>query len=130
MGFWQGNDIADRVDLKLLNEAQGEIERRYRAAQREALIAFLREEILLGDDLSEFAILKGWLSYLAQQHEEFLLINLEDLWLESAAQNVPGTWHERPNWQRKARYSLDALERLENVNNFLSAIRDIRERIR
>lgn len=130
MGFWQGNDIADRVDLKLLNEAQGDIERRYRAAQREALIAFLREEILLGDDLSEFAILKGWLSYLAQQHEEFLLINLEDLWLESAAQNVPGTWQERPNWQRKARYSLDALERLESVNNFLSAIRDIRERIR
>ena len=34
---------------------------------------------------------------------EFLLINLEDLWLEPAPQNVPGTWQERPNWQRKAR---------------------------
>ncbi len=129
IGFWQGQDIADRVDLKLLDEAQAESEGRRRAAQREALIAFLRRRTLLADDFSEFDILKAWLSYLAKQQEDFLLINLEDLWLEAAPQNVPGTWHERPNWQRKARYSLDTLCRNETVNDFLRAIRDIRKRI-
>jgi len=27
----------------------------------------------------------------------------DDLWLEALPRNVPGTWQERPNWQRKAR---------------------------
>ena len=52
-------------------------------------------------------VLGGWLTFLAGQDEDFLLINLEDLWLEPAPQNVPGTWQERPNWQRKTRLSFE-----------------------
>ncbi len=33
---------------------------------------------------------------------------LEDLWQEKQPQNVPGTDKERPNWQRKARFGLEA----------------------
>ena len=44
-----------------------------------------------------------------------VLVNLEDLWLEAQPQNVPGTWRERPNWQRKARYDRETLSRLPDV---------------
>jgi 4-alpha-glucanotransferase len=84
---------------------------------------------LLNGDASEAAILNGWLAYLAGQNEGFLLINLEDLWLEPAPQNVPGTWRERPNWQRKARYSLEEIRRLRPLVDFLKTISDIRGRI-
>ncbi len=129
MGFWQANDIADRVALGLLEETPAENERRYRAAQREALITFLRAHDLLSDDASAAAVLQGWLTYLAGQANDFLQINLEDLWLEPAPQNVPGTWRERPNWQRRAGHSLEELRRMRIVSDFLQTISDIRKRM-
>jgi len=129
MGFWQAKDIADRVELGLLEEAQAKNELDYRGAQRIALESFLRARGLLNGDACEAAILNGWLAYLAGQNEEFLLINLEDLWLEPAPQNVPGTWRERPNWQRKARYSLEAIRRNGTISDILQTISDIRNRM-
>jgi len=129
MGFWQAQDIADRVALGLLEAAPAENERCYRAAQRVALVTFLRARDLLNDDASAAAVLKGWLTYLAGQPEEFLQITLEDLWLEPAPQNVPGTWRERPNWQRRAHPSLEELRRLPAVCEILKTISDIRKRM-
>ena len=127
MGFWLANDIADRVALGTLEAAQAEDERNHRAAQRDALIAFLRARDLLNDDTSAGAVLKGWLNYLAAQPGEFLQINLEDLWLEAAPQNVPGTWLERPNWQRRARFSLEELRHRPTISDFLRTLSDIRK---
>jgi 4-alpha-glucanotransferase len=129
MGFWQAGDIDDRVALGLLDEAQAETERSYRAAQRQALCAFLRSRGLLQDDGSAAAVLAGWLKYLAAEPDEFLQINLEDLWLEPAPQNLPGTWRERPNWQRRARHSLEELDRMDSLTKFLRAVSDIRGRM-
>jgi 4-alpha-glucanotransferase len=129
MGFWHEKDIDDRVALGLLDNAQAEHERRHRAAQRVALIAYLRAQGYIGDDVSEAAVLRGWLIFLAGQPAEFLLINLEDLWLEPAPQNVPGTWQERPNWQRKARYSLEDMRGQAALHDLLQTISDIRARI-
>ena len=131
MGFWSGDDIEDRVALGLMSEAQGRDERQYRAAQRQALAGFLQARGLLRDDPADpAAVLKAWLCFLAENDEEFLLINLEDLWLEPGPQNVPGTWDERPNWQRRARLSLEALRESDSVAKLLKRIGDIRGPIR
>jgi 4-alpha-glucanotransferase len=129
MGFWQAGDIADRVKLGLIEEAQAKNELEYRSAQRAALESFLRARALLDGDASATAILRGWLAFLAGQDEDFLLINLEDLWLEPTPQNVPGTWQERPNWQRKARFSIEAIRRDNALGDILTTIGDIRRRI-
>ena len=129
MGYWQEQDIADRVDLGLLDSDQADNERRQRAAQRAALIAYLRAQGHIGEDVTEAAVLRGWLTFLAGQPAEFLLINLEDLWLEPAPQNVPGTWQERPNWQRKARISLEDMRGQAGLHDLLRTISDIRARI-
>jgi len=129
MGFWQEQDIDDRVALGLLDNEQADNERRYRAAQRDALIAYLHAQGYIGEDASEASVLHGWLAFLAGQPAEFLLINLEDLWLEPAPQNVPGTWQERPNWQRKARYSIADLRSQADLHDLLKTIGDIRARI-
>ena len=36
-----------------------------------------------------------------------VLVYVEDLWLETKPQNVPGSGRKRPNWQRKLRYTLE-----------------------
>ena len=130
MGFWSGAEIDDRVALGLIDAAQAEREHHYRAAQRDALIAFLRAQGDLSPTTGEpEAVLHAWLVFLARQDEDFLLINLEDLWLESEPQNVPGTWQERPNWLRKERLSLAELRALEPVMTFLQTISDKRNRM-
>jgi 4-alpha-glucanotransferase len=73
-------------------------------------------------------VLQAWLSYLANGRTSLLLANLEDLWLEPLPQNVPGTWEERPNWKRKARYSLEQIREMSTVRESLNAIDQIRRR--
>jgi len=122
-GFWRGADIDERIDLGLLTEAQAQDERRGREGQRAALVAYLKSlGLLVEDDTAAAAVLRAWLLHLAAGHAEFLLINLEDLWLEPAPQNVPGTWEERPNWMRKARYSLEQLHEFGAMRETLVAI--------
>jgi 4-alpha-glucanotransferase len=54
-------------------------------------------------------ILRACLAWLRASPAELVLINLEDLWGEELPQNVPGTSTERPNWRRKARYSIEQI---------------------
>jgi 4-alpha-glucanotransferase len=128
-GFWSGADIDDRVDLGLLTEAQANDERRGREGQRAALVAYLKSLGLLdGDDPTTAAVLRGWLLHLAGGDAEFVLANLEDLWLEAVPQNVPGTWEERPNWRRKARYSMEQLREFSAMRDTLAALHRARRK--
>jgi 4-alpha-glucanotransferase len=129
MSFWTGADIDDRLALALITQEQAQREHDCRAAQREALITYLRSNGRLGADDDAGEILKAWLTFLAGGAEEFLLVNLEDLWLETEPQNVPGTWQERPNWRRKARFGLEEIRAMPELIELLKTIGDIRRRM-
>lgn len=94
-------------------------------AHQAGLSSFLYEHNFLPEPTAApGAILAGCLSWLARSPAGCLLVNLEDLWGETAPQNVPGTT-SYPNWQRKTRYpfeqlsrSPEALEILQKVNLF------------
>jgi 4-alpha-glucanotransferase len=66
------------------------------------------------------------LAHVAASAADVVLVNLEDLWLETRPQNVPGTWRERPNWRRKARYPLEAFTRLPAVCEPLRRVNNLR----
>lgn len=127
MGFWTGAEIEDRVGLGLIEPAQAESDQLYRAAQRQALAVFLHSQGYLAEPTTDAgSVLRAWLLFLANGDEDFLLVNLEDLWLEPAPQNVPGTWQERPNWQRKARLPLKEVRAMAPLMSLLKTIGDIR----
>ena len=71
---------------------------------------------------------KGQLLWLVVTNSEVVLVNLEDVWLETLAQNVPGTYRERPNWRRKARLSIEkmAVAAAETFFRELSKVRSRR----
>jgi 4-alpha-glucanotransferase len=129
MGFWNGSEIDDRLALGLIDAEQAEQEQHYRAAQRDALWAFLRERGLVDGELEPHAALKGWLAFLAGGAAEFLLVNLEDLWLEEKPQNVPGTWEEHPNWKRETRFDLDEIRAMPELMQLLKMLSDKRASI-
>ncbi len=126
--FWQGLDILDRKELGLLNETSARQEMARRQSLKQALVGFLQQEGLTkepSDDLP--SVLRAVLAFLSASQAGVVLVNLEDLWLETLPQNTPGTWRERPNWRRKARYSFDTFQRLSQVTSELHEIDRIRK---
>jgi 4-alpha-glucanotransferase len=100
-GWWRGTDIDDRRALGLITDAQVVSERRERADSKQALLAFVDRGTLAPAALADEArAALGATLDLARGPAAVVLVNLEDLWLESAPQNVPGTSDERPNWRR------------------------------
>jgi 4-alpha-glucanotransferase len=127
--FWDELDIRDRSDLGLINKHEIKQESTQRKALLRALIRFLiRGGWLSKNKLDAATVLRACLSYLSASAAEMVLVNLEDLWLETASQNVPGTSLERPNWRRKARLSLQEICRSPQISAILNAIDVIRKR--
>jgi 4-alpha-glucanotransferase len=125
--FWQGLDIDDRFDLGILTQQQVDEARLEREAMRNALIKFLQQRELLAADKNEVRdLLRASLKFICGSSSRAALINLEDLWLETLPQNIPGTHRERPNWQPKTRYSLEEFSQLPEVLEILREIDQLR----
>jgi 4-alpha-glucanotransferase len=63
---------------------------------------------------NEVDVLAALLSYLGASRAELVLVNVEDLWMDTVPQNVPGTsGEERPNFARRMARSIDDLEQLD-----------------
>ncbi|HWC61806.1 MAG TPA: 4-alpha-glucanotransferase, partial [Verrucomicrobiae bacterium] len=109
-GHWRGDDLVDSVRLGLLPRDQLKSAKKYRERIKTALVQFLKEQGFLKTarpNLREVvAALTAWLK---ASPAEIALINLEDLWLETRPQNVPGTSSERPNWRRQAKLSFEEM---------------------
>lgn len=96
-GWWIGADIADKVDLGLATEDEARRERADRAVVKQIILDQAPE--LPMSDVERAMI--GVTTELAAGQAEVVLVALDDLVLEPVPHNVPGTAHERPNWQRR-----------------------------
>jgi 4-alpha-glucanotransferase len=67
------------------------------------------------------ALLRSALVRLAEGPARMVLVALEDLWLETEPQNRPGT-ASAENWTRKARHTLEELDRVEGLTQTLEAV--------
>lgn len=125
--FWEGLDIADRTASGWLDEAGERREREQRDALRRTLLAVLRQGGWLQHDATAPSVLPAALRYLAQSPARLLLVNLEDLWGETRPQNMPGTGQARPNWRRKAGYTLERMQETPALARLLDEIQRLRQ---
>jgi len=126
--FWKGQDIKERQVLGLLDKKGMQKERRIRQDTVRALSAILRRKGWLKEtDVDTLSALKACLSFLAGSQAQLVLVNLEDLWLETKPQNVPSTREEYPNWQRKARYGLEEFCQMPQILGTLGIINVLRQ---
>ncbi len=118
-GFFQGKDVDELHSLGFFAAEEARREKERRQELRRAL------ERALGAGGDE-AMLRGCLEGLAKSPARMMLVNLEDLWLEREPQNVPGTHTERPNWQRKARFSFEEFSTRADVVEPLKRVDELR----
>jgi 4-alpha-glucanotransferase len=127
-GFWNGDDIDDRLQQHLLDEKGADEERAKRAAIREDVIRKLKARGLLQDRRENtLAVLQALLEFLAASDAEIVLVNLEDLWGEREPQNVPGV-PER-SWRHRLRLSLEEARKDETVTRILRAVAGRRRKV-
>lgn len=126
--FWQGLDIEQWLGLGLLDKSGVESERKIRQQLKEALRHFLVREGRLNDStLDVRSVLRACLAFLSASPARTVLINLEDLWLETQPQNIPGTREEYPNWRRKARHSLETFSQMPEVIGIMREVNALRK---
>jgi 4-alpha-glucanotransferase len=116
--FRTAADVADRVDMGLLDAQGAKAERERRNAILTALTDYFNS---VGIPISEpTQLVDAALHWLATSKARMLLVNLEDLWGEPLPQNTPGTVNERPNWSRKTKYTLEEIMGNEDVVRILT----------
>ncbi len=126
--FWQGIDIEERRKLGLLGKESVREEKKTHQGNIKALSAFLRRKGWLKEaDVDTLAALKACLSFLADSQARIVLVNLEDLWLETQPQNIPSIHQEYPNWRHKGRYSLEEFCQMPQVLDTLNIINLLRK---
>ena len=109
--FLQGLDIEDRHKLGLIKRADlpKEHRQRQRICRSLARLPGGRDKSARGKaDAAD--VLLAILCHLGVSDARWLLVNLEDLWLETESQNTPGTSTERVNWRRRLRFSLEQMK--------------------
>ncbi|HXE76314.1 MAG TPA: 4-alpha-glucanotransferase [Candidatus Xenobia bacterium] len=129
-GWWEGRDIADRCALGLMSPAAARAQHQARLRRRVLMARILRRTgWLKGKATDSSSVFRACAEFLAASRAGAILLNLEDLWGETEPQNIPGTSsRERPNWRRKARYSLEEFTRLPVVSSILDSVRRLRQR--
>jgi 4-alpha-glucanotransferase len=127
-GFWSAGDLALRARLGLfadeqtLRQAQEE-----READRRALAdAFAGAGCAAGADVVQPAAAAH--RFLARTPCRLLLVQMEDLAMESDQPNLPGSGDRYPNWRRKLGRDLDAIFADSRAAALLTAIRAERPR--
>jgi 4-alpha-glucanotransferase len=129
--FWTGLDIDNSADLGLVSPEEASRQRDQRAGMRQKLIEFLQDGgFLARRTLDPEDVQEAILAFLASSPAPVVLVNLEDLWQEMEPQNTPGTFHERPNWRRKAKYALEEFRDLSIVHRVLERVGECRRNAR
>jgi 4-alpha-glucanotransferase len=116
--FLDGRDIDDRMKLGFLAQPEAASERATRVRVKKRLASFVGSKTGSNRDIFE-----GCLRFLSGSKAAIVLLNLEDLWLETQPQNIPATTKERPNWRRRMRYSIGDLRRSTEMKRILEMMR-------
>ncbi|HET6494194.1 MAG TPA: 4-alpha-glucanotransferase [Thermoleophilia bacterium] len=110
--FWRDGDLESRQSLEPASARWITAERR----RRDALRQYLQRATHGGGATPEPATaslrdrLLACLSLLAESPADIVIADLEDLWLETRPQNVPGSRDQSTNWRRRARFPLEAFD--------------------
>ena len=131
VSWWNGTDLSLRDELNLLEEGttyEQVIDSRH--LEKLKLISLLSEYGLLPEDWEDLDVTKdaneslveSILLLASRSASQIFVLQLEDLMMMDAPVNVPGTFKEYKNWQRKLSTDLEDFVLDQRVDQLLSKI--------
>jgi glycogen operon protein len=108
-GWWQGADIAERLELGLIGPERAAHALAERLAEKEALVealaaaGLLRDARPLIDAPMSDALAASAHAWIARSGSALASVQVDDLAGETVATNLPGTDRERPNWRHRVK---------------------------
>jgi len=118
-GWWQGADISERQALGQISDTDGDASRVARQAERIALTRLLDAD--LETPLADLAADAH--GFVAGTAADLAMVQVDDLALEPAAVNLPGTNTERSNWRRRLATPVADLFETPTAQAMLGAMR-------
>lgn len=125
--YWEGRDIELRERLNLYPDAQTrERVMNEREQDRHQLLAALQAENLLpgyprqSTDAFSMELAACIHVYLARSSSALVAVQIEDLLGMAEPVNVPGTYWEYPNWQRKLDLDIEDIAARADINEVLA----------
>jgi glycogen debranching enzyme GlgX/4-alpha-glucanotransferase len=128
-GWWNGTDIAEKRALMLLDDiGVAQAADHIRAAEKAELLALLRAEGLLTDDVDPNqpmppSVAAAIHAFVSATPALLVLVQADDLAGETVAVNLPGTDQERPNWRRRLDPDVSELYESPLARAILAALR-------
>jgi 4-alpha-glucanotransferase len=127
LGYWSEVDLASRAQLGLFpDDATRQRAVDERVADRAAMTAALQEAGFSSADSA--SLVAAAYGFLARTPCRLLLVQMEDLALESNQVNIPGSGDDCPNWRRKLGRDIDDVFADPRATAVLDAIRRERPR--
>ncbi len=122
--FWRGLEIGRWQEMGLVTDTEAQARMQERLVAKRNLVRFLEGAgHLEGGREDVRRIVGGCLAFLSRSRARVVLANMEDLWLETDQQNIPGVVQGHPNWQRKARYDFDTFSKMPEVLDLLEGVK-------
>ncbi|WP_413293181.1 4-alpha-glucanotransferase [Bdellovibrio sp. HCB185ZH] len=120
-GFLQGLDIEKFKNLGIYTAKKA----RKELHARQQTVAQWCQDLNVSDPDKLFVRIS---ELMAESPGNLFLMNIEDLWGETLPQNIPGTWHEYPNWSRKLKFSVEEWCHSSEVNKFINRLAHLRKK--
>ena len=134
-GWWAAQDINSRNEYNLLSsENEFAAQLTQRQEQKHRLLEWLNELNLLPEDWApelkglindrplDLTLCAAIIKANARTNCQFMLYQLDDLQLIAEPVNIPGTFLEHPNWQRKQHRNTSAIFADQKINHILTSI--------
>ena len=123
--YWSGDDIARRAALGLFPNPEFPAEEAARrATEREGLLQLL-DELGIRPANADAAAISGALhAAVARTMAMIAVIQIDDILGETTPINIPGTYREYPNWQRKLAVPLEVFAEDPRFSALSSMLRD------
>ncbi len=129
--WWSASDLHLQRQIELLksDEELGDLLNEREREKKQLITLFIQQGISLdntqegGRAEPEFeSVLSAWILLSARSHSNLFSVQLCDLLSERHSVNIPGTWKEYSNWQRRLPYTLDDIAQSPKVKRLLRQI--------
>jgi 4-alpha-glucanotransferase len=128
--MWQALDIGQQKQVGLLKPRQAPAAFRKRTAALHKLVGILAT---VCPDITKAkgveTVLRCTLGWLGASRARGVMVNIEDLWLETAQQNIPGVGSVYPSWRHRTAVTMDQLKRESRVADALQMLRALTRRL-